>query len=611
LPKSQDSIFTMLNGFAWGVRRCFVAAIVASTFSIALNFLTPQIIRLSVDFVLGTPPAEIPKTAAFLLELAGGRELLRAHFIFCALTIMICALASGVFNYCSRVSIAKCTEGFTKNLRNTLFTHILHLPFQWHTENQTGDIIQRCTSDVETVRNFISTQLIEVIQTAVLVSAALSLMFAMNVTLALISSAFIPLVILYSLFFYKKIAVQFLEADEAEGELMTGIQENLTAVRVVRAFGREKHEKELFTQKLDVFTHKWIDLGYTLGFFWGIGDLATAGQILAVVCSGAYLAAKGQITLGVLLAFISYTYAISWPVRTLGRTLSELSKSGVSITRLREILNSPLETDSQLAKKPDLKGDICFEQVSFQYGDLKVLDSLSFCIPQGSTFGILGATGSGKSTIAYLLNRLYELPQDSGKITIGHKDIREINRFHLRRGIGLILQEPFLFSKTVRENIEIAIENADIQLVYKNAKIAALDENIREFSHGYDTMVGERGMTLSGGQKQRVAIARTLMMDCPILIFDDSMSNLDMETDEKIRLALAEYTAAKTIILISHRISALMQTDQILVLENGRPVQLGTHKELIAEDGLYRRVYKMQSNAMLLKGLEEGGEDLA
>jgi ATP-binding cassette subfamily B protein len=433
------------------------------------------------------------------------------------------------------------------------------------------------------------------------------MMFSMNTVLALICTAFIPVIVLYSLFFYRRISSQFLKADEAEGELMSGIQENLTAVRVVRAFGREKFEKERFEKKLDLFTQKWIDMGYTLGFFWGVGDFVTAAQILAIVCAGAWLAATGQISLGELLAFISYTYAISWPVRTLGRTLSELSKAGVSITRLREILDVPVETDAPGAKKPALYGDICFERVSFKYGEATVLDNLSFRIPQGSTFGILGATGSGKSTIAYLLNRLYELAEGGGKICIGGVDIRGLDRFYLRREIGLILQEPFLFSKTARENIEITAGQANLELVRKSAKIAAVDDNIMEFKDGYDTMIGERGVTLSGGQKQRIAIARALMRECPIMIFDDSMSSVDMETDEKIRLALRENIAGKTVILISHRISTLMQADKILVLENGRAAQMGAHAQLLAEDGVYRRVYKMQSDALLLKGYREGG----
>jgi len=610
MDKSENSSLAMLNSFATGVRRYFITAILTAAVSIFFNFQIPQIIRVSVDFIVGAEP--LGNLSAFignLVETLGGRQYLRSNFIVCAAGIIFCSVLSGVFSYFSRISIAKGSGGFTKRLRDTLFTHIQHLPYQWHTDNQTGDIIQRCTFDVETVQNFVSMQLLEVLRTVILLITALILMFSMNVTLSLVCAAFIPIITLYSLFFYKRISAQFLMADEAEGELMADVQENLTAVRVVKAFGREKFEKDQFQSKLDFFTNKWINLGYTLGFYWGVGDLATASQILAVVCVGAWLAATRQATLGDLLAFISYTNMIAWPVRSLGRTLSELSKAGVSITRLREILDAPVEHDEPDAKKPDLFEDIHFENVSFGYSDSPIIRDLSFHIPKGTTFGILGATGSGKSTIAYLLNRLYELPEDGGKIRIGDTDIRDVDRAYLRRGVGLVLQEPFLFSKTVKRNIGIALgRDASLDLIRKNAEIAAVDSNILDFKNGYDTMVGERGVTLSGGQKQRIAIARSLMLDCPIMIFDDSTSSVDMETDEKIRLALQENTTGQTVILISHRISTLMNASQILVLEDGGLAQIGTHAELVAEDGIYRRVYQMQSDAMLLISDQKGGD---
>ena len=540
--------------------------------------------------------------AAAVVGAVGGRSFLRENLIYCALGIMVCSVVAGILNYVSRINIAKGSEGFTKKLRDSLFAHIQRLPFQWHTDNQTGDIIQRCTFDVETVRNFVAAQLLEVLQTVILVTIALVLMFSMNVALSLVCAAFIPVIVLYSLFFYGRISRQFREADEAEGELLSGIQENLTGVRVVRAFGREKHEKDRFDQKLNFFTKKWIDMGYTLGFYWGVGDLATASQILAVVCAGAWLAATNRATLGELVAFISYTTTLSWPVRSLGRTLSELSKAGVSIDRLREILESPAETDMPGAVRPDLYDDISFEHVSFGYGDVRVLDDLSFRIPKGSTFGILGATGSGKSTITYLLNRLYELPADGGAIRIGDTDIRDIERAHLRRGIGLVLQEPFLFSRSVRRNIGISLDRPPLELIREKAEIAAVDDNIGEFKDGYDTRVGERGVTLSGGQKQRIAIARTLMTDCPVMVFDDSTSSVDMETDARIWQSIREHTSGKTVVIISHRISTLIHADKILVLENGRAAQTGSHEELIARDGVYKRVYQMQSDALLLKG---------
>ena len=601
------SSFAMLNYFATGVRRYFLVAILTTALSIIFNFLTPQIIRFSVDYIIGAEALNsLPSIVGRLLDALGGRQFIRANFLLCAAGIVICSCFSGLLNYLSRVNLAIGTGVFTKKLRDSLFSHIQYLPYQWHTDNQTGDIIQRCTFDVETVQSFVSMQLLEVLRTVILLVTALILMFSMNVTLSLICAAFIPIIALYSLFFYRRISAQFLQADEAEGELLADIQENLTAVRVVRAFGREKYEKEKFEGKLNFFTNEWIDLGYTLGFYWGVGDLATAAQILAVVCAGAWLAATKQATLGELLAFISYTNMIAWPVRTLGRTLSELSKAGVSIGRLREILEAPLETNRPDMTRPPIYDDITFEKVNFAYGEIPVLRDVSFHIPKGTTFGILGATGSGKSTIAYLLNRLYALPEENGRIRIGDTDIRQIEAAHLRREIGLVLQEPFLFSKTVRKNIAIAVSDASLEDVRKSADIAAVDDNIMAFKEGYDTMVGERGVTLSGGQKQRIAIARSLMMDCSILIFDDSTSSVDMETDEKIRSALQKNTAGRTVILISHRISTLMQADRILVLEDGSVAQIGTHSELLAEEGIYRRVYQMQSDARLLRSGEEG-----
>ncbi len=601
----QHRVLSMLKTFSRGVRGMFVLAVVTSALSILLSFLTPQIIRFTVDSVIGSEPSALPGIAMRLLELLGGREAMRANLAFCALGVILCAALSALMNHFSRVSIARGTEGLIRSLRQTLFRHIQYLPFSWHTENQTGDTIQRCTSDVEVLRNFISAQCIEVLRTLILLAAALVLMFAMNTTLALVSAAFIPVIVGYSLFFHTRIHRQFRVADEAEGELTVKVQENLTGVRVVRAFGRERYELDEFDQKNNAYTEKWIDMGYTLGFFWGVGDAASCLQMLTVICLGAYLAANGRMTLGEMLAFISYTQMLSGPVRALGRTLSEFSKSTVSAERLCEILEAEPERPSPDEEKPDLSADIVFDHVSFAYGGQEVLRDVSFTIKTGQTVGILGATGSGKSTLTYLLNRLYDLPEGSGRITIGGTDLRKIDRAYLRRGVGLVLQEPFLFSKTILENITVAAPGAALDDARHAASIAAVDESIESFRDGYDTVVGERGVTLSGGQKQRIAIARTLMMRCPIMVFDDSTSAVDMETDARIREALRKNTDTATVVLISHRINTLMLSDQILVLEGGRITESGTHDELIRRDGLYRRVYEMQ----LGHSTEGGGAD--
>lgn len=594
--KSQSVLaFIVKNGRAeigW-----FAVSLLAIFASIGANFLMPQIIRLTIDSVLGDTPVDADGWIGWVLEVFGGRETLRANLLMCGIGVVIVSVLGGLFNFASRMTIATGTQRFSKKLRDKLYRHVQYLPFKWHVENQTGDIIQRCTSDLEVVQNFVSSQLLEVVRTVVLVAVAMLLMLQMNLTLSLVALAFIPIVMGYSIVFFRLVGQRFLAADEAEGELTVAVQENLTGVRVVRAFGREKYELERFDGYNNKFAGLWVNLGRTLSLYWGIGDVATGLQIFSVILVGSILAANRVITLGEFLVFVSYNQFLAWPVRALGRTLSEMSKTGVSVARLQEILDAEEERSEPGAKKPDLHTDIRFDNVSFSYDNQPVLKNLTFTIPKGTTFGILGSTGSGKSTITYLLNRLYELPKDGGKIWFGDVEIRDIDRYYLRRNMGLVLQEPFLFSKTIEENIGIAMEEYDRAMVQRSARVAAVDDAISDFTQGYETVVGERGVTLSGGQKQRVAIARTLMLQAPVMIFDDSMSAVDLETDAQIRESLRKDAGQSTVILISHRINTLMQADTILVLEDGKMSALGTHQELIRREGLYKRIYDMQSEA--------------
>lgn len=592
----NNSTFKTLKRFSDGSKAYFAIAVLSSALSILFSFLLPRVVGYAVDAVIGTESVMLPRFLQNLVDSLGGREGLRESFIFCTFGVLICAAASGIFNYISRLTIAKGAEGFTQRLRDTLFAHVQRLPFSWHTSNLTGDIIQRCTSDVDTAKRFVSQQLIDVVRTVILLILAFIMMFSLNTVMAIVCGVFVPIIFLYTSFFYSRISAKFQECDEAEGELMIKVQENLTGVRVVRAFGREKYERETFDEKNDYYTNKWKNLGYTLSAFWGIGDVVSAFQLLTVVSVGAYMAATGKISLGTMLVFISYTQTIGGPVRQLGRVLSEMSKTGVALSRINDILSAEPEKEPENAKTPPLDRDIRVENVTFSYGDRTILDDVSFDIPAGTTFGILGETGSGKSTITYLLNRLYDVEEGNGRITIGGVDIREISLPYLRRNVGLVLQEPFLFSKTIFENIDIASHTNDLKKVREAARIAAVDKDITEFASGYDTVVGERGVTLSGGQKQRIAMARTLMLGSPIMIFDDSMSNLDMETDTQIREALKTGTRGATVILVSHRISTLMTADKILVLNDGKVAELGTHEELLQKGGIYRRVYDIQTD---------------
>ena len=589
------SLRKMMMGFAQGIKRFFLFSIIASTLAALLGFVTPLVVGFTVDAVIGGEHAALPAPIMWVYNMFAEPGNFGRNLLICAILAALSAILAGVFNYSSRINMARGAETFIKRLRDELFAHTQNLPFEWHTKNLTGDTIQRCTSDVETVRRFVFAQLIEVLRTVILILIAYIIMFSINVTLTLVILIFIPLILSYSMHFYKRISSKFLACDEAEGALMVRVQENLTGVRVVRAFGRERFETERFDEKNIDYTNKWLSLGYTFGLYWGIGDIASSLQVLVVIVLGSYLAATGVISFGDLLVFISYTLTLMWPVRALGRLLTEMSKTGVSLKRIKEIFDADAEEAQPDALKPPMSRDIVFDNVSFTYDEHPVLKNVSFTIKSGSTFAILGATGSGKSTITYLLNRLYELPESAGHITIGGVDIRDIDRNYLRRNVGLVLQEPFLFSRSIFENIDIASRDRDLHRVREKARIAAVDENIMSFVNGYETVVGERGVTLSGGQKQRVAIARTLMMDAPIMIFDDSMSALDMETDAKIRESLREDTSGATVILISHRVSTLMTADTIMVLEDGQIAEIGSHMELVEKNGIYRRIYDLQS----------------
>jgi ATP-binding cassette subfamily B protein len=578
-------------------RKFIALSAVATVIRVAAGFATPQVISFTVDSIIGDVPYRLISPMMTLINMAGGREGLRENLWLCAAFVIVIAIIASLSDFIGRVSIAKATEGTVKTIRNKLFEHIQKLPYSWHIKNQTGDTIQRSTSDVEILRNFISTQLSEMFRTIMLVAISLTLMFPMNLKLTLMVLGFVPVVILYSSIFYGILSKKFLVADEAEGALFTATQENLTGVRVVRAFGREKYEIEKFSERNLKFSDLWVKLGYQLGYYWGIGDLVTGLMVMTIVAAGTYEAVNNVITLGEFLVFVSYTSMIAWPLRSFGRILGELSKTKVSAQRICEILSEPEESETPGSVEPDMNNDIEYKNVTFKYdGSVPVLDDVSFKIKAGTTFAVLGGTGSGKTTLMHLLNRLYDLPEDCGSITIGGVDIRNIKREHLRKNIGMVLQEPFLFSRSIKDNITIVKSDATIDDVKEATSIAQVDEAIEEFSKGYDTIVGERGVTLSGGQKQRVSIARMLLQKTPIMVFDDSLSAVDSETDSKIREALKKDKKNSTIILISHRITTLMQADTILVLDKGMVSDMGTHDELIARAGIYKEVFNVQMN---------------
>ena len=592
--KKKSSNGRTLARLLRGSWRYFAACIAASLLFTLCELVIPQIIRVSVDSLIGEAPVKSAAARPIVAAL-GGAAYLRQNLWLPAAFMAGLGLLSAIMRYCVNIYSSKAGETLVKTSRDLLYHHIQHLPWKWHMQNPTGDIIQRCTSDVERIKTFFEEQFVSVFRAVAMIVFALVCMALMNWKLALVPAVMFPIIIVYSLLFHNSIRERYTACDESEGVLSTIAQENLTGVRVVRAFGRERFETDRFCEKNEKFASLWIRLGRLLSVYWASGTLLTCLQVMVIIVCGIVESVHGNMTLGEFLAFISYNAALSWPVRSLGRVLSDMSKAGVSLDRVGYILHAPEEKDAPEAAPHSAAGDIVFDHVTFGYGETPVLQDVSFTIPQGSTFAILGGTGSGKSTLVHLLDRLYDLQE--GRITIGGVDIRSFTRESLRSQIGLVLQEPFLFSQTIRENIAATRPGAPQEELRSAAAIACVDEAICEFPEGYETLVGERGVTLSGGQKQRVAIARMLMQRAPIMVFDDSLSAVDAETDAKIRAALHESLGKATVLLISHRVTTLMQADCILVLDGGRVSELGTHAELIAKPGIYRDIYDIQMSS--------------
>ena len=588
----------LLWRFLKGSKGMFALSMLCSALAALADMVSPQIIRVAVDRVLGGRETVLPGFAERLAERAGGFAYLAEHIWIMALALLAVALVKVAAQYGFQVSKTRASETLVKTMRDVLFAHIERLPFSWHMKHHTGDIIQRCTSDIDTMKNFVAEQMTNIIRILILLLLSVGFMLAMSPMLTLIAMAPVPFIIAYSFFFHQKIGEAFLKCDENEGVLSAMAQENLTGVRVVRAFGAERSERDRFFKQNEYYTGLWMKLAGPLASFWCTNDVLSGIQILMIVVFGSLFCIRGEMLPGAYIAFLSYGAIMTWPVRMLGRMISEMSKAGVSVDRIAYIMQAEEERETGRALRPAMDGDIVFDDVRFAYeGGPEILHGISFTMKAGTTLGILGGTGSGKSTMMLLLDRLYELPEGCGTISVGGVDIRDIETPWLRRHIGMVLQEPYLFSRTLRGNIAITDEDMPMERVREAARAACLDETIEGFARGYDTFVGERGVTLSGGQKQRAAIARMLTQDTPVMIFDDSLSAVDTETDAKIRAALESRFGSCSIILISHRITTLSKADQILVLDKGRIVERGSHEELRRGGGIYQQICEIQSSS--------------
>jgi len=507
------------------------------------------------------------------------------------------ALLEGSFTFLSGRLAARTAEGIALRLRNYLYNHIQRLSFTYHDGMQTGELIQRATSDVDALRRFFADQALGVGRIILLFVINLAALLNLNRQLALLSIVVVPLIVVMSVFFFRRVSLVYEAYQEQEATLSTTLQENLTGVRVVKAFARQGYERDKFERDNWEKFRRGRRLLMMHSLFWPISDILCGFQMLGGFFAGALMAAEGTITVGTYLAYAGLVVWLIWPMRNLGRLIVQTSTGLVSYERVMEIVKEEREPldEGEFWPSNCPQGEIVFRDVCFEYeSDMPVLKDISFRCEPGQVVALLGSTGSGKTTLVNLLPRFYEY--SSGSLMLDGVELKHYPRHYLRQQIGIVEQEPFLFSRTIRENIAYGVDREVTEAeIVTAAQAAAIHDVIASFPGGYNTLVGEKGVTLSGGQKQRVAIARTLLKNPRILILDDSTSSVDTETEAEIREALTRLMQGRTTFIIAHRIQSVMNADLILVLDRGRIVQRGTHDELMALEGIYRRIYDMQA----------------
>ncbi|MBV6452228.1 MAG: putative multidrug export ATP-binding/permease protein [Anaerolineales bacterium] len=519
--------------------------------------------------------------------------------LWIAAGFVLLALVEGSASFLSGRLAAYTAEGITRRLRDFLFDHIQRLNFSYHATTPTGDLIERVTSDVDALRRFFSEQGIGVGRIVLLFVINFIAILDLNVELGLVSVVVIPFILLVSLWFFKRVTKAYEEYQAQEAILSTTLQENLTGVRVVKAFARQEYEKSKFEKDNWGKFLKGKILLFMHSMFWPLSDIVLGFQMLFGFIYAANMAIRGEITVGMYIAYVGLVVWLIWPIRNLGRIIVSASTGLVSYGRLMDVVKQAREPLHDGAYQPNgpVRGDIVFENVSFMYSDGKsnALKDISFHVKPGQAVALLGSTGSGKTSLVNLMPRFHEYT--GGRILLDGVELKDYSRSYLRRQIGIVEQEPFLFSRSIRENITYGVgRDVSDEEVERAAKAAAIHDVIQTFPDGYKTIVGEKGVTLSGGQKQRTTIARTLLKNPRILILDDSTSSVDTETEAEIRSALNGLMENRTTFIIAHRIQSVMIADLILVLDKGEVIQMGTHEELLAQsDGMYRRIYDIQT----------------
>lgn len=562
------------------------------------------VLFVTISVIFGIFPARFVRESFDVVEQAianyqGGAEdfdmnALRNRLILYGVIIIGASLLKGAFMFFMRQTIIVVSRFIEYDLKNDIFDQYQKLSISFYKRNNTGDLMNRISEDVSRVRMYLGPAIMYTINVSISLLIIITLMFTINVRLTLYTLA--PLPVLSYLIYYisNKINVKSEQVQRQLSSISTFVQEAFSGIRVLKAYVREKNSLDDFTKEANKYLAKNEELYRVNALFFPLMILLIGLSTILTVFIGGQETIKGNISAGNIAEFIIYVNMLTWPVASIGWVTSLVQRAAASQQRINEFLSVSPEITNPTNEPLNMKGNIRFENVSFTYPDtgIKALDNVSFEVEAGKSLAIIGRTGSGKSTIAALMGRLYDV--DSGKITIDGKEIHTVNVYELRRSIGYVPQEAFLFSDTIARNIAFGVGDVPMDVVERAAKNAEVHENITAFPDSYETKVGERGITLSGGQKQRVSIARAIIKDPRLLIFDDCLSAVDTETEENILNNLESVIDKKTTLIISHRISSVKNADHIIVLDKGSIIEQGKHDDLMKLDGYYQMIYEQQ-----------------
>ena len=604
--KAKSNLFQTLMRISKGNEWLFFFSLLAQTLMVIVSVFSSFLIKVAIDALeslggantlyINSMQSVVERFVITIITLGKGNDYLLDNLSWLLpVSIAVTALFLTLTSVTRMWLRSYFTARVNATMQLTLFSHLERLPYPYYQSHKPGDMLQVCTRDIDVLRKFIVGDMSQINYSFWMFVFCFSILMSLSMKLTLVSLALFPVMFAYSFLLIKEVRKRYRSTDEAEALITDKVSENLNSIRIVKAFHNENYEIESFDKNLADYHKKYVHWRKLSAFFFSSTDIFVFASMALSLCYGIYLCYVGDITSSTLFLSFTFVNMMVWPLRDVAMVLSNMGQYLASADRVKEVINTPIE-DTKTGIRPTIQGNICFKHVSFHYENAKGVDTIrdvSFSLKAGQTVAIMGKTGSGKSTLALLLTRIYDY--SSGSILIDGHELKTIAREHVRQNIVPVLQDPYLFSKSIGENIKIAHQEASKDEVRLAAKMAAVDNTILSFKEGYETPVGEKGVTLSGGQKQRVAIARTLLSNAPVIIFDDSLSAVDTATDIVIRQNLKNLKHKVTSFIITHRISTAKDADLILVLDEGRVVESGTHQELIQQEGLYKRIYDIQS----------------